>query len=438
MSTDNKERSSILWNLLSFETIAKISFILYLFFIFFGTSLPFKEEKIDVDEYGSNPFRQLVFSSLYFLSFISILPVFQKVFAIIKKEKFLFIFLMWALLSTIWSNYSDVSFKRWMQIFGAFVVCMSAVIYLDSPEKILKYFRLITITYLTLSFVSVIGIPGASMDYQGSRVWRGLAPHKNTLGQIILVCTIITVFSIKYLKTSNRILDLGMFFISILLLMGSRSTTALVALIIVALIAMASDAQWKLGFGALSKWIYYSFLLTLIAFYLSSLIIIPSLTEELFGIFGKDMTFTGRTDLWITLIGITTTSNILIGVGYGGFWVYGSPNLIKLYAIVHDTPIQAHNGYIDITIETGFIGLTMVIIMILWYFYNNRTKTNVNYWKYFIIITLLSNLQESTLFKLNSTTGILFIFSYLLLFSRITLKEKIESKGSNIFRNNYD
>lgn len=431
MSYVKNTTSSVLWSLLSFERIAKLSFLLYLFFIFFGTSIPFKEEKVDVEEYGSNPFRQLIFSLLYFLSFISILPVFQKVLSIIKKEKFLSLFLLWALLSVMWSDFSDVSFKRWFQIFGAFIVCMSAVIYLNSPQKILTYFRWITSLYLILSIIAVIGIPGASMDYQGTRVWRGLAPHKNSLGQIILVCTVITVFSIKYLKSRNKIWDYWMLFISIILLLGSRSTTALVVLLIVALIAISSDAQGKLGLGILSKWIYFSAIFTVIAFYVSFLVLFPSFLEEIFGVFGKDMTFTGRTDLWMYLVGIASSKNLLLGVGYGGFWVYGSPNLIKLYSLVHDTPIQAHNGYVDITIETGFIGLTLVLLIVLWYFYNNAKHTDVNYWKYFIIITLLSNFQESTLFKLNSTTGILFIFSYLLLFSRIITMENMNSSINN-------
>ena len=76
----------------SLENLAKISFLLYLFFYMFGTSLPFNETPIDVDEYSTNPVRQLIFSTLYFLSFVSIMPVFNKAFVIIKKEKFLFFF----------------------------------------------------------------------------------------------------------------------------------------------------------------------------------------------------------------------------------------------------------------------------------------------------------------------------------------------------------
>jgi len=422
MSTKDRASSSVLGNLLR---IAKISFFLYLFFYFFGTSLPFRETKIDVDEYASNSFRQLVFSSLYFLSFISIVPVSQKVFKIIKEEKFLFIFLLWTLLSTTWSDYSDISFKRWIQIFGGYIVCLSAVIYLDSQENILKYFRSLTYIYITLSFLAVVIVPGASMDYEGSRVWRGLAAHKNLFGELILICTLIVLFSIRYLKTKNKTIDYLMLFISLLLLLGSRSTTSLMVLIILGLIAFSSKTQEKLGFGSLSKWIYYTLVLTILAFYISAIILFPSFLETIFGALGKDMTFTGRTEIWVYVIGIAfSTSSLFLGVGYGGFWVYGSPNLIKLYSLTVERPIQAHNGYIDLTIETGIIGLSIVIIMIIWYFYNNLKKTDAQHWKYLVIATLIINLQEATLFKVNAITGFLFMFSYILLFSRIAFQEK--------------
>ncbi len=424
MELSNNYNSSFLWRIISFERIAKLSFILYLFFYFFGTSLPFRETKIDVDEYASNPFRQLVFSSLYFFSFISILPVLQKVFSIIKKEKFLFIFLLWTLLSVIWSDYSDISFKRWIQIFGGYIVCLSAVIYFDS-QSILKYFRSLTYFYIILSFLAVVIIPGASMQYEGSRVWRGLAAHKNLFGELVLICTIIVLFSIRYLKTKNKTIDYLMLFISLLLLIGSRSTTSLIVLIILGLIAFSSKTQDKLGFGSLSKWIYYALLSAVLVFYSSALILVPSFLESIFGALGKDMTFTGRTDLWAYIIGIAfSASNPLIGVGYGGFWVYGSPNLIKLYSLTVERPIQAHNGYIDLTIETGFIGLSIVIIMTIWYFYNNFKKTDVQYWKYLVIATLIINLQEATLFKVNAITGFLFMLSYMLLFSRIAFQNE--------------
>ncbi len=421
MQSKEKIYSSFFQVLLSFETIAKISFILYLFFIFFGTSLPFSDEKIDLDTYASNPFRQLIFGVIYLLSLLTLLHLPEKVFSILKKEKFLILFLFWALLSVFWSDYIDVSLKRWLQIFGGYIVCLSAILYLEKPIKILNYFRWITILYLILSFFSVLIIPGASMLYDGVMVYRGLTAHKNELGLIMIVCSIISTLSIIFIKPRYIILDYLMLFISIFMLLGSKSSTSIVTLFLVAVAAVPAFLKNKLSFDSLIKWIFYSFIMICIIIVIVCFILVPSFAENLFSFLGKDMTFTGRTGIWGRLIDISSNNNLFLGFGYGGFWVYGSPNFEKLYWLSEGqgSPIQAHNGYIDLFIETGLIGLILFGIVIFWYFYNNKKETDANYWKYFIIATLIINFTESTLFKLNSITGIMFVFSYLLLFSRI-------------------
>ena len=330
---------------------------------------------------------------------------------------------MWALLSVLWSDYSLIGFKRWIQIFGSYIICISAVIYLDN-ETLIKYFRFLSYTYLAISFVAIITIPEASMDYMGSKVWRGLAPHKNLFGEIVLICTLISIFSIKYFNSKYWAIDYLMLVISLILLFGSKSMTSLLVLFIIGFIAFSADPEKRLGFGNLSKWLYFTFLSAIVFLVVSLVVIKPLLIKDIFNALGKNLTFTGRTELWTYIIQIAFgMSNPLLGVGYGSFWVYGSPHLNELYSLILDTPIQAHNGYVDLTIETGFIGLGLVLTMTIWYFYNLKKNNNVRYWSLFIIATLIINLQEATLFKVNAITGLLFIFSYVLLFSRLALPE---------------
>ena len=53
--------------------LAKFSFLIYLFFMFFGTYMPFREKVIDpADISTSNPVNQFVLSSLYLISFIAL------------------------------------------------------------------------------------------------------------------------------------------------------------------------------------------------------------------------------------------------------------------------------------------------------------------------------------------------------------------------------
>jgi hypothetical protein len=79
-------------------------------------------------------------------------------------------------------------------------------------------------------------------------------------------------------------------------------------------------------------------------------------------------------------------------------------------------PNQSHLGYLDILNETGIVGISIFIIMLIYYFRNLSMLKKEHFWKWFIIITLIINFTESTLFGPHMLTGILFIFSYIALY----------------------
>ncbi len=82
---------------------------------------------------------------------------------------------------------------------------------------------------------------------------------------------------------------------------------------------------------------------------------------------GKDLTLTGRTELWADIFRIAKT-HLLFGCGFQGFWVVDALNIQALYQVYVWIPIQAHNGYLDILNETGLVGLTLFIIAVINFF----------------------------------------------------------------------
>ena len=75
-----------------YARIARFSFLIYLFFVIFGTMLPFQGSLQERGELGqindSNIVNQLL-SLLFLLSFISLSGKLNAAFAFIQKEKFL-------------------------------------------------------------------------------------------------------------------------------------------------------------------------------------------------------------------------------------------------------------------------------------------------------------------------------------------------------------
>ncbi|MCO6434650.1 MAG: O-antigen ligase family protein, partial [Nitrosomonas nitrosa] len=111
---------------------------------------------------------------------------------------------------------------------------------------------------------------------------------------------------------------------------------------------------------------------------------------------GRDMTLTGRIDLWKDLIDMDT--HPLIGSGYEIFWL--GDRAEQLWAMYYWHPNQAHNGYLETYLNLGWIGLLLLIGVIISAYQKCNTKFRLEhgYGKFqmtFLTIVLLYNATEA-------------------------------------------
>jgi O-antigen ligase len=348
------------------------------------------------------------------LALISLWPKAKAVLRFIKNEKFLSFFILWSLLSVLWSDYPFVSFKRWIQLAGNTIVLLAAIIHFSSVDDAIRYFKLIFCIFMPLNLLAVLFIPDAIQWHFPA--WRGLTTHKNQLGQISLMSLIFWVYYFYQGNTRNRAIAAIYLCLSLILLMGSRSATSILAAIILffvlsLVLAYKHILRPKIG-SSLSVLLLFAFFIGLIPIIYLGMDFVASMFE----IIGKDVTFSGRTDLWATIFDEAKTHS-LFGCGFGGFWVVGSAPIESLYNLHVWLPKQAHLGYLDTINETGIIGFVIVGFMVVYYFITLSKFEGPHFWKWFVVAALVLNLMESCLMSSSrSITGILFIYSYLALF----------------------
>jgi len=74
--------------------------------------------------------------------------------------------------------------------------------------------------------------------------------------------------------------------------------------------------------------------------------------ETIVGTSGKDLTFNGRSDLWELVI-----SKVLerpwLGYGFSGFWTSNAASNLRA---TYDWASNAHNGFLELLLELGFLG----------------------------------------------------------------------------------
>lgn len=107
------------------------------------------------------------------------------------------------------------------------------------------------------------------------------------------------------------------------------------------------------------------------------------LLDFVLGIFGKDSTLTGRTYLWEQ--GWEAAQHFpILGYGYAAYWVQGFAEAERLWAefyITTRTGFHFHNTYIETLVELGFVGVTLIALVILRSFYGHVSTVIFRDWQ---------------------------------------------------------
>ena len=396
----------------TFARWAGVSFGCYLFTIYFGTSLPFQDASADTGD--ANIFNQLL-ALLYVISFLSLWGKQDEVFAIIRREKFLSMLMIWALFSVFWSSQGIVSLKRWIGFFGEIIICLAALVHFRWSEVALRYFKAVLCLYLPLTILSVLFIHEAvQWEFPA---WRGLEITKNNLGQVAVFSTVI-LFSVIgfHTEVKHNTLHYILLGCALACLIGARSTTSM----LIALFLLALFLTQKAGVVLKHKLVVRFYIVALLATSGAIVTIVyvfsPELIGSFFGFFGKDLTFTGRVDLWAAILQMTEGRS-LFGWGIGGFWIMDASHLAPVFEQFVWMPNQAHQGYIDVYNQLGVVGISLLLAGIGWYFFSLSRLQRKHVWHWVFIGLIILNLQESAFLRPRHFSNFLFIFCYLALFT---------------------
>jgi O-antigen ligase len=219
---------------------------------------------------------------------------------------------------------------------------------------------------IPLSITLIKYFPGTSKYYDtwtGVAQFTGAATSKNTLGVACLVSGIFFFWDTvtrwherKERRTKSILLvNFALIGMTLWLLNLASSATSKVCLAIGCLVILAAHSKkFKRSPGFLKLLIPSSFILYLILAY--GLDLSGSLASAV----GRDPTLTDRTKIWAAVLSIHT--NPLIGTGYESFWL--GPRLERIWPLAGHVN-EAHNGYLDIYLNLGGIGLALLLMFVI-------------------------------------------------------------------------
>lgn len=288
----------------------------------------------------------------------------------IKDNILVFLLLGFMLMSVLWSDMIFVSLKRWTRELIAIIMAFVVATEVQSIKALMSIFRRIIYILIPFSYTLIHYFPILGRQYgrwSGELMWVGVADQKNGLALLCLFTIIFLVWSFitRRQGQNNSIvcyqnyMDGFILIMAIWLFMGPDHTLAYSATSTVTLTIVLTLFLCFHFMNKQNKMINANALFIIIA----AIIIFGSATPFYGGlavgnvasIFSRDETLTGRTDIWAYLIPYATAYPLL-GHGFGGFWTD-----------VHRaaTSSHAHNGYLDIILNIGFIGLILFSIYLL-------------------------------------------------------------------------
>jgi O-antigen ligase len=276
------------------------------------------------------------------------------------------LFFLYCAISIAWSDYPTVAGKRWIKALGDLV--MIAIILTDrNPRFAMEWltsrlaFAIMPLSILLARYFS--GIGRGYDRWEGTVIYTGASNNKNMMGMTCLVLGIsLTAYFLRLVRRADWKDYLGplaaygmtiVLLLWVLWLVRSMTSIATLALVCGLMLAMAFT-PWLRNRALLGMAVGI-----LLAASVYGLILNPG--AGLAASLGKDATLTGRTDLWRLVLSMTVDP--MIGAGYESFWL--GDRLERLWSIVWWRPNQAHNGYLEVFLNLGWLGIFLLGLVLL-------------------------------------------------------------------------
>jgi O-antigen ligase len=326
--------------------------------IWFGVNLWTPGGSLEAQLDGS-PLDAVVYSIMLAIG-VMVLVRRGRIGPLLKASSPIVIFYIYCLLSICWSHIPEVALKRWIKDVCELVMVLVIV---TDPKPIEAMRRIFTYVGLLLFPASIVlskySALGRAYDPSGFPVSTGVSTNKNSLGMMTYVISIGVFWVLFHLFRSKRepgrmrrlvaqgtVLGFG-----VAVLAMAHSATSIACFVLGSTLILCT----YLPFVKRRPQRIHALVLMILCF--GGVAMLFGGEGAVTGALGRDATFTGRTDIWKTVIPMCP--NPLVGAGFESFWNTYGGNLIALGPYLKGIN-SAHNGYIETYLNLGSVGLCAI------------------------------------------------------------------------------
>jgi O-antigen ligase len=268
-----------------------------------------------------------------------------------SRQPLILAFVGWAALSLAWSEDPQLTARR---VLG--LVCTTAMGFVLGMKLDMKaLLRLLVWSMAIAMLASVIAavlFPSfgvmANLD---AGAWRGVFTHKNELGHSMGIA-LIALICLLWESPENRPIYLILLCLGVALLVLSKSMTS----ISVTALTLSIGLYRRLRLRPAQR---VAFLAIALLVGLAATVLLQNRVDSVFAMMGRNSTLTGRVPVW-QLSADAVLQRPLLGSGWDAFWPGTGGDRIR--SLVHWDVPHAHNGFLEMSLNIGLIGLVIFMI----------------------------------------------------------------------------
>ena len=356
---------------------------------------------------------------IYFITSILLAVRWRKTLGTIYRNKFLLLLVGIIGFSYFWSIDPEKTLR--FSIYSIGSTCFG--LYIATRYTLRQQMNLLGWTYgllLVLSILFAVAIPQYGiMGGVHEGALRGVFTHKNQFGAFMAPGGVIFFLNAVRGEKYSWVYW-GLLVLSCAAMIASNSLTAIATFSLMLMLCLIYRIfRWRYE-------IMVSIILALTIIGIGGLIYVTGYvgSDSLFSSLGRDATLSGRTDIW-RYVWDQIQLRPWLGYGLSAFWngFEGPSGYVQLAMRI--AIIYAHNGFLDIWLSIGLLGLSVFILGFLSTTIQSlvllrKTNTPEGFWPLlFLTYILLSNLTEGTISSMNSSFWTIYVaISYSLVIAK--------------------
>src|ERR1700674_4335026 len=338
-------------------------------------------ESVDQVMDGS-PVDRMVYTCLLAIGLVVLLHRTRQVGKLLQANVPILLFFLYCALSFLWSDFPALAFKRWIKALGDLAMVLVVLTDHDPLAAFKRVLARLAYVLIPLSVLFIKYFPNIGMSYNfwtGSPVYTGVTSNKNTLGAICLcfglaaLWRFVTAYKNKELNGRTRQLI----------------ASAIVLVMVLRLFQLMNSMT--------------SFL----CFLMASFLILATNTRTV-------SRMPVVVHLQMVAILSVSVSVLILGTGFESSWL--GPRLEELWRVNTWRPNQAHNGYLEVYLNLGWVGIALLMVVLVAGYrtalraWRNNDPTGSLRLAYFFV-GLVFNFTEAAFFRMQAAEWLFFLFA---------------------------